>query len=122
MIFGCGIDIEEISRFNKHYFNNGKLSDLIYDIFTGKEIENFSLFGREAFLKGFCFKEAFYKAFNIDNYDWKDIEIIFSKHDEFEICFSNHLELLLKNHKIEDIIADYTETNEYVVFKVVLTS
>lgn len=122
MIFGCGIDIEEISRFNKHYFSNGNLSDLVYDVFTGKEIENFSLFGREAFLKGFCFKEAFYKAFNINNCDWKDIEIIFSEHEDFEICFSKHLEWLLKNHEIENIFADYTETDVYVVFKVILTS
>ncbi|MFO7828974.1 MAG: 4'-phosphopantetheinyl transferase superfamily protein [Bacteroidales bacterium] len=122
MIFGCGIDIEEISRFNKHYFNNGKLSDLIYDIFTSKEIENFSLFGKKAFLKGFCFKEAFYKAFNLDYYDWKDIEIIFSKNQEFEICFSDNLEILLKKHKIEDIVADYIETKDYTVFKVVLTT
>ena len=29
MIYGCGIDIEEAERFNKHYFQKGKLSDLI---------------------------------------------------------------------------------------------
>ena len=73
MIFGCGIDIEEVDRFNKHYFEKGKLSDLIYDIFTSREIENFSFFGKEAFLKGFSFKEAFYKALNNTDFDFKDV-------------------------------------------------
>ncbi len=122
MIFGCGIDIEEPERFNKHYFDNGKLSDLVYDLFSSKEIENFSLFGKQAFLKGFCFKEAFYKAFNINQYDWKDVEIIFTTEQEFEIHFSGKLETLLKENKIEDIIADFSETTEYVLFKVVLTT
>lgn len=122
MIFGCGIDIEEHERFNKHYFDKGKLSDLMYDIFTSKEIENFSLFGKQAFLKGFCFKESFYKAFTIELYDWKDVEIIFSTEQEFEICFSRKLEALLKEKQIEDIVASFSETNDHVLFKVVLTT
>jgi phosphopantetheine--protein transferase-like protein len=122
MIFGCGIDIEEPKRFNKHYSDNGKLSNLMYDLFTSKEIDNFSLFGKKAFLKGFCFKESFYKAFNIDLYDWKDIEIIFTTEQEFEIHFSEKLETLLKENKIEDIIADFSETSDYVLFKVILTT
>jgi len=122
MIFCCGIDIEEPKRFNKHYFDNGKLSNLMYDLFTSKEIENFSLLGKEAFLKGFCFKESFYKAFNIDLYDWKDVEIIFSTDQEFELFFSEKLEALLKEKKIENIITDLSETSDYVLFKVILTT
>ncbi|HKL09690.1 MAG TPA: 4'-phosphopantetheinyl transferase superfamily protein [Bacteroidales bacterium] len=122
MIFGCGIDIEESERFNKHYFDTGKLSDLVYDLFTSKEIENFSLFGKKAFLKGFCFKESLYKAFNIDLYGWKDVEIIFASEQEFEILFSKKLEALLLEKKIKDIIADFSETTDYVLFKVILTT
>src|SRR6056297_1495364 len=121
MIFGCGIDIEEPKRFNKHYFDNGKLSNLMYDLFTSKEIENFSLFGKQAFLKGFCFKESFYKAFCTEFYDWKDVEIIFSTKQEFEICFSRKLEALLKEKQIENIEACLSESTYYVMFKVVLT-
>ncbi|MEE4198181.1 MAG: 4'-phosphopantetheinyl transferase superfamily protein [Bacteroidales bacterium] len=121
-VLGCGIDIEETDRFNKHYFDKGKLSDLIYDLFTSREIENFSLFGKQAFLKGFCFKEAFYKAFNSDYYDWKDVEIIFTAEQEFDLFFSVKLESLLKEHLAGNIVADFSETADYVLFKVIITT
>jgi len=120
MIFGCGIDIEEIERFNKHYFEKGRLSDLIYDIFTTKEIENFSVFGKEAFLKGFCFKEAFYKAIDSTDIGFKDIEIIFSDENNFEILKSKIVRNLFNKLNISDIVANFQVSNQYVIFKVLL--
>ena len=120
MIYACGIDIEEIERFNKHYFDKGKLSDLIYDIFTSKEIENFSFFGKEAFLKGFSFKEAFYKALNNSDFGFKDVEIIFSDTDQFEITTSKDLKKWLNQQNITQIKANCKSTNQFVIFKVLL--
>ena len=120
MIFGCGIDIEEIERFNKHYFDKGILSNLVYDIFTSKEIENFSVFGKEAFLKGFCFKEAFYKALNNSDLGFKDIEIIFTNEDNFEILKSNKINNIFRKLKITDITASFKVNEQYVIFKVLL--
>jgi phosphopantetheine--protein transferase-like protein len=120
MVFGCGIDIEEIERFNKHYFDKGILSNLVYDIFSSKEIENFSVFGKEAFLKGFSFKEAFYKALNNTNVDFKDIEIIFSDDNNFEIIASKSIDLLFNSLEITDTIASFQINEQYVVFKVLL--
>ncbi|MDA3953405.1 MAG: 4'-phosphopantetheinyl transferase superfamily protein [Bacteroidales bacterium] len=120
MIFGCGIDIEEIERFNKHYFDKGILSNLVYDIFTSKEIENFSVFGKEAFLKGFSFKEAFYKALDNTDVDFKDIEIIFSNDKDFEIFTSNRIKEILMKERITDITASFHISDQYVVFKVLL--
>ncbi len=120
MIFGCGIDIEEIDRFDKHYFEKGRLSDLVYDLFTSKEIENFSVFGKEAFLKGFCFKEAFYKALNNNDIDFKDIEIIFTNEDDFEILKSNKINNIFRQLKITDIVASSQINEQYAVFKVLL--
>jgi len=120
MIFGCGIDIEEIDRFNKHYFNRGILSDLIYDIFTSKEIENFSVFGREAFLKGFCFKEAFYKALGNYHIGFSDIEIIFKNEYEFEIITSKIVKDIFKKENIIDIHANFQFNEQYAIFKVLL--
>jgi phosphopantetheine--protein transferase-like protein len=91
MVYSCGIDIEEINRFDKHYFQNGVLSNLMYDVFTSREIENFSYFGKKAFLKGFCFKEAFYKAINSDNISWFDVEIFFSNDENRKFIFLNCL-------------------------------
>lgn len=120
MIYGCGIDIEETERFNKHYFDKGVLSDLVYDLFTSKEIENFSVFGKKAFLKGFSFKEAFYKAFNNTDIDFKDVEIIFTSEDDFVIFTSKRIKEIFKKEKIIDIIASFQLNEKYVVFKVVL--
>lgn len=120
MIFGCGIDIEEIDRFNKHYFENGRLSDLVYDLFTSKEIENFSIFGKEAFLKGFCFKEAFYKALNNDDVGFKDIEIIFENEQNFEIIKSKTIKDIFSKHGIVNIDASFHINEKYAIFKVLL--
>lgn len=120
MVYGCGIDIEEIERFNKHYFENGRLSDLIYDLFTSKEIENFSVFGKEAFLKGFCFKEAFYKAVNNSDIDFKDIEIIFSDDQNFEILKSKKVEQLFQTNKIVKLEAEVEISKQYALVRVVL--
>lgn len=120
MIVTCGIDIEEIERFNKHYFDKGKLSDFIYDIFTSKEIENFSFFGKEAFLKGFSFKEALYKAVNNSDFGFKDVEIIFTDPDKFEIFPSLDLKNWLKKQSITQIEANFQSTNQFVIFRVLL--
>lgn len=120
MIYGCGIDIEEVDRFNKHYFEKGKLSDLLYDIFTTKEIENYSYFGKEAFLKGFCFKEAFYKALNSNEVDYKDIEVFFSDNKNFEIVKSDLVKDIFSELIINRIVASLQSNDKYAVFKVVL--
>jgi phosphopantetheine--protein transferase-like protein len=120
MIFGCGIDIEETHRFDKHYFENGILSDLIYDLFTTKEIENFSVFGKEAFLKGFCFKEAFYKALNNSDFDFKDVEIIFEGQSDFEIYTSKKINDIFNELKISEIKADIQQADKYAVVQVLL--
>lgn len=120
MIFGCGIDIEETHRFDKHYFENGKLSDLIYDLFTSKEIENFSVFGKEAFLKGFCFKEAFYKALNNPDFDFKDVEIIFDLKSDYKIFKSKSMQVIFDSLKIVDIVVDFQQTDKYASAQVLL--
>lgn len=119
MILSCGIDIEEVKRFDKHYFQNGILSDLIYDIFTTREIENFSFYGKKAFLKGFCFKEAFFKAINEENVDWFDIEILFSE-DGYHINTSDTLKKILINRGVSSTDVQFSETNQYITCKVLL--
>ncbi|MCB2195796.1 MAG: 4'-phosphopantetheinyl transferase superfamily protein [Bacteroidetes bacterium] len=120
MILSCGIDIEEIERFNKHYFHKGKLSDLMYDIFTTKEIDNLSVFGKEAFLKGFCFKEAFYKAINNTNVGFLDIQIIFSSEKSFEILKSKELDNILNSLAIKEIQVEFQTEKQYIISKVLL--
>jgi len=119
MVLSCGIDIEEINRFDKHYFQNGILSDLIYDIFTTREIENFSYYGKKAFLKGFCFKEAFYKAINSQNISWFDMEILFAEND-YKVETSNSLSSELSETGVIKIDVNFSETDQYITCKVLL--
>lgn len=120
MIFSCGIDIEEKERFNKHYFDKGKLSDLVYDIFTTREIENFSVFGKEAFLKGFSFKEAFYKACNNPGIGFLDVEIIFSSELSSQIIHSKFVKKWLEDNHIVDVQCSFQEEIKFVTCKVLL--
>jgi phosphopantetheinyl transferase (holo-ACP synthase) len=120
MVFSCGIDIEEKERFNKHYFEKGKLSNLIYDIFTTKEIENFSVFGKEAFLKGFSFKEAFYKACSNVDIGFFDVEIIFKSETEFELSYSKITRAWLKKQNIKIINAFFQEEKKCIICEVLL--
>lgn len=120
MIFSCGVDIEEKERFNKHYFDKGKLSDLVYDIFTAREIENFSVFGKEAFLKGFSFKEAFYKASNNLDIGFFDVEVIFSTESNCKVLYSKHTEKWIVDNKITDVKCAFQEEDKFVICKVLL--
>jgi len=120
MIFGCGIDIEEPERFNKHYFTDGRLSDLVYDIFSTREIENYSVFGKEAFLKGFSFKEAFYKAMDNTEIGFKDIEIFFNTDGSTQFKPSIKVKDLFAHHSIGEVRIDFKEKEQYVISKVIL--
>ena len=97
-----------------------KLSDLIYELFTSKEIENYSVFGKEAFLKGFSFKEAFYKALNNPDVGFHDIEIIFNMDGTFQIISSKKLQSILDKEAISDIQASYQISDQFINFKVIL--
>jgi len=121
MIFSCGIDIEEKERFNKHYFEKGILSNLIYDIFTTKEIENFSVFGKEAFLKGFSFKEAFYKACSNVDIDFFDVEMQFETESELELSYSKGTKAWLQERNIKTHVS-FQEEKKFVICKVLLIS
>ncbi len=119
MIISCGIDIEEINRFDKHYFQNGILSDLIYDVFTTREIDSFAYFGKKAFLKGFCFKESFYKAINCQNISWFDIEIFFTENG-YQIKTSTLLKNELIKIKADRIEVQFSESDKFIICTVLL--
>lgn len=123
-ILGCGIDIEELIRFNK-YVQNSDFS-LMRDICTKREFDN--LWGEKGVRLALSFscKEAFFKALGLgwpnSEISWKDIELLF--HDRGFKRYSVELngyakETLVKNNgKIEETSFDYNE--EFVRFQVVL--
>ena len=126
-VFGCGIDIEELARFDKYIEN--KDYSLMEDICTKHEFNNLCNDGgdkRVRFALSFSCKEAFFKALGISwtnsRIFWKDIELLFSgpEFDTYSVRLSEYAkETLVKNNaKIEEVSFDYNE--EIVIFQVVL--
>lgn len=124
MVFGCGIDIEEISRFEKYIKNNDY--SLIEDICTQRELNNVCGDKRVRFALSFSCKEAFFKALGVSwtnsNIFWKDIELLFSgpEFNNYSVQLSDYAkEILVENNaKIGEASFDYNE--EFVRFQVVI--
>ena len=123
-VFGCGIDLEELSRFDKYIRNNDY--SLMEDICTERELINVDGDKRVRFALSFSCKEAFFKALGVSwtnsIISWKDIELLFSGPGLHS--YKVHLhgcaeELLLRNKTgIGEISFDFND--EFVLFQVVL--
>ncbi len=127
MIYGCGVDIEEIDRFTRHLDRYEPPPSFIADVFTEKEILLNNTSCKEIrFSLGFSCKEAVFKAFGKSwtnsPISWKDIELIFhgDKPENYEIELSGYAKELFIQQKIQriDPHAEYSEI--FVMFQVVL--
>jgi phosphopantetheine--protein transferase-like protein len=123
-IFGCGIDVEELARFDKFSDNDG--CSLIKDICTGREIDNACGDKRVRLALSFACKEAFFKALGMSwtnsNVYWQDIELLFLDNDfgHYEVHLYNYAkDILVKNNAaIGETFLDFNE--EIALFQVVL--
>jgi len=123
-VIGCGIDIEELSRFDK-YIDDTDVS-FLRNFCTERELH--SLVGDKRVRYALCFscKEAFFKAFGVSwtnsDISWKDIELLFSGPDFYQYKVNVHAyakEFLRKNNAvIGETFLDYNE--ELVTFQVVI--
>ena len=123
-VFGCGIDVEELARFDKLIDNDDY--SLMEDICTRREIDNICGDKRVRFALSFSCKEAFFKALRMSwtNSDvfWKDIELLFHDNDfnHYKVHLYNYAkDILVKNNAaIGETFLDFNE--EFVLFQVVL--
>ena len=123
-VFGCGIDIEELIRFDKFLANDDY--SLIEDICTKREFDNLCKDKRTRFALSFSCKEAFFKALGVSwtnsSISWRDIELLFAGPDfnDYHVQLSGHArDMLLKNNaRIGEMSFDYND--EFVMFQVVL--
>jgi phosphopantetheine--protein transferase-like protein len=129
-VTGCGIDIEEITRFKSKIpsrSNNAGFSDLVY---TSEEIaRNLDITPEITFPLCFSCKEAFFKAFGVSwtnsKIGWKDIELLFqSKEDlhKYSIRLNGYAKELFHEKKCSSIESSLEYTDTYVIFQVVLLS
>jgi phosphopantetheine--protein transferase-like protein len=123
-VFGCGIDLEELSRFDRYTRNNDY--SLMEDICTERELMNISGDKRARLALSFSCKEAFLKALGVSwtnsNVSWKDIELLFdgAELDSCRVHLQGYAkELLLRNRAdIGEISFEFND--EFVLFQVVL--
>lgn len=129
MVYGCGLDVEEICRFEK-YVKSDDLS-LMKHICSDREMDNINkeyIDKRIRLALTFTFKESFYKAlgrvWTTSDISWKDMEIEFETYNfgVYNIGLSKIAidALTLNNVCCGEASFDYT--NEYVVFKLILVS
>jgi len=128
-VYGCGLDIEEVNRFDKYVDANDY--SLMSNICSQRELDNFQdecIDKRVRLALSFTCKEAFYKALGriwvTSDISFKDIEIIFNDKylSDYSVTLSDNAEkiLLINNVKLGEILFNYNE--EYVVFQIILLS
>jgi phosphopantetheine--protein transferase-like protein len=127
-VAGCGIDIEELDRFEKIFANNvDGIPGLISDVFSKEEIAN-NKTGNSLlkFTLGFSCKEAAFKAFGLSwttsGIYWKDIELLFDKNnpEHHEVKFNGYALNIFKDNGYENIDSSFSYNDLYVVFTIVL--
>jgi phosphopantetheine--protein transferase-like protein len=129
-IFGCGIDLEELSRFKKNIPTRTYISGFAELVYTPAEIEcNLEIHPQFTFPLCFSCKEAFFKAFGISwtnsKISWKDIELLFLNKNnllEYSIRLNGYAEELFRENNCCRIESHFDYTNNYVIFQVILLS
>lgn len=126
MVYGCGIDIEEIDRFIKISEDPLLYSAFAEDVFNESELRSFDrnnipLYSTAAF----SIKEAFFKSvgksWTNSGLYWKDVSIIFSGDiDTFDLFYSENLQKRLTDIGITGIEAAVRAESGYTVSSVIL--
>ena len=127
MVYGCGVDIEEINRFTKHLNIHEPSPSFIDDVFTDKEISINNRLNKEIrFALGFSCKEAVFKAFGRSwtnsPISWKDIELIFSGNtqEKYTIELSGYAKELFIQQGLQRIDSHVEYNGTCVMFQVVM--
>jgi len=129
-VAGCGIDIEELSRFRTRLPSPEGIPGFAELVYTQEEIT--SNLGSNSDLKfPLCFscKEAFFKALGVSwmnsNISWKEIELLFSDNNnifDYKIRLSGYARELFEKMKCHNFESHLEFNDEFVVFQIVLLS
>ncbi len=125
MVFGCGIDVEELDRFNK-YKSFSESAEFLSMIYTNDELNNFYQYDFSLCLAlGFSCKEAYFKAFGLSwlnsQIGWTDIELIFSDRPSKQsatVNFYGYAENIIREQSIlQPTQFSFSYTEAYVIFE-----
>jgi phosphopantetheine--protein transferase-like protein len=129
-VLGCGIDIEELSRFKKNIPTPAHRNGFVETVYTPAEIQNNLRISPDiSFPLGFSCKEALFKAFGISwtnsDISWKDIEILFNDESNlhnYTIRLNGYAKKIYDEMHCRHMDSFLEYNNKYVVFQVVILS
>lgn len=129
-VLGCGIDIEELIRFETNIPTRTHTPGFAQIVYTPSEIEfNLDIYPGLTFPLCFSCKEAFFKALGVSwtnsKISWKDIELLFKNEknlNDYSIKLNGFAEELYHEKKCRSIESFLEYTNTYVIFQVILLS
>jgi phosphopantetheine--protein transferase-like protein len=129
-VLGCGIDIEELIRFDSKIPTGHNLPGFTQLVYSPTEIESYLKINSEfTFPLSFSCKEAFFKALGVswtNSYiTWKDIELLFNDENnlnDYSIRLSGYAEELFVEKKCRTYESEFELADNYIVFQVVLLS
>ncbi|MFC2171212.1 holo-ACP synthase [Acidobacteriota bacterium] len=123
-VVACGIDIEELARFDKHA--EGAEDALLRDICTEREIGNLRSDRRLHLALAFSCKEAMFKALGASwlnsGISFKEIELLFGGpgFTGYEIELSGCAQEILADQGCDKIDVSLEYNKEYVIVQIVL--
>ena len=123
MIFGTGIDIVDISRFQKFIDDNNIL--LFQRIFTSREIEYCAgkKWAAQHYALRFAAKEAFLKALGTglrDGLSWQEMEVVHDRYGKPEVLLSGKAEQLFANKGLGKCFLSLSHDGNCAVASVIL--
>jgi holo-[acyl-carrier protein] synthase len=123
MIFGTGIDIVDISRFERFVRENNEL--LFYRLFTPQELAYCVAKKRSAqhFAIRFAAKEAFLKAMGTglrDGLAWRDMEVVNDQSGKPELKLTGKAEELFHQNGLARTFLSLSHDGNFAIASVIL--
>ena len=123
MIFGTGIDIVDISRFERFVRENNE--PLFNRVFTPGERAYCAAKRRSAqhYALRFAAKEAFLKALGTglrDGLSWRDMEVVNDTQGKPELILAGRAEEMFRNSRLSRIFLSLSHDGNYAIASVIL--
>jgi holo-[acyl-carrier protein] synthase len=123
MIFGHGIDIVSIARFERFVAENN--IQLLQRLFTGRERDYCAAkrFSAQHYALRFAAKEAFLKALGTglrDGLSWQDMEIVNDQLGKPRLNLSGRAMELYQEHEIDKVLVSLSHDGDCAIASVIL--
>lgn len=123
MLVSCGIDVEEISRFDRYLSQPPEQSAFLRLVCHPDEIQHLKSDPERGFPLAFCAKEAVFKSLDRSwtnsLLDWKEIQLRMAG-DRVQLHFSGAVNLRLNELGVNRWETNHRLTDEFAMFSILL--